>query len=92
VGGLRLEPVAGESLESITRLEVIEGTGRMDSLRWTIRGVRSNERYVTRVTSRSSPGGTTERRPAHDFDSAVEKEGRAVLRGRPLRGPSLQTP
>jgi hypothetical protein len=46
---VRLEPVAGESLESIARLEVIEGTGQVDGVRWVLRGVSSYERYVTRI-------------------------------------------
>jgi len=50
---VRLEPVAGESLESIARLEVIEGIDRVDGARWTLRGVPSYERYVTRVEQRN---------------------------------------
>jgi len=46
---VRLEPVVGESLESTVRLEVSEGTGQVDGVRWTLRGVPSYERYVTRV-------------------------------------------
>jgi len=48
----RLETVAGAPLEPAARLEVIEGEA-MRRLRgeskWTLRGVTSNERYVSRI-------------------------------------------
>jgi hypothetical protein len=50
-------------------------------------GKQGQESLAYGGTSRKSPGGTTVRRPAHDFDPALGKKGRAVLRGRPLRGP-----
>ena len=61
---VRLEPVAGESLESIARLDVFEGS-HVDGARWTLRGVPSYERYVTRVeqqhlTASSPPLGRHE--------------------------------
>ena len=48
----RLETVAGAPLEAASRLEVIEGEagGRSDGRpAWILRGVTSNERYVSRV-------------------------------------------
>jgi hypothetical protein len=61
----RLETVSGEPLAWTSRLEVLEGsaaarTGR-DAV-WVLRGVTSNERYVTRVehealVSRQEPLG-----------------------------------
>jgi Chlorite dismutase len=47
----RLEMVAGAPLEPTSRLEVIEGeaTSRLDGRpAWVLRGVTSNERYVSR--------------------------------------------
>ena len=47
----RLEPVVGAPLEPVPRLEVIEGTAA-SALNggpvWVLRGVTSNERYVSR--------------------------------------------
>jgi hypothetical protein len=48
----RLETVAGAPLEPASRLEVIEGEAarRLDwRPAWTLRGVTSNERYVSRI-------------------------------------------
>jgi hypothetical protein len=48
----RLEPVTGAPLESTSRLEVIEGRAamRLDGKPgWILRGVTSNERYVSRI-------------------------------------------
>ena len=47
----RLEPVVGAPLERVPKLEVIEGSaaGALGgSPRWVLRGVTSNERYVSR--------------------------------------------
>ena len=48
----RLETVAGAPLEPASRLDVIEGEAgrRLDGRpAWTLRGVTSNERYLTRI-------------------------------------------
>ena len=47
----RLETVAGAPLEPTSRLEVIEGkASRLDGRpAWVLRGVTSNERYVSRI-------------------------------------------
>ena len=48
----RLETVAGAPLEPASRLDVIEGEAgkRLDRRpAWTLRGVTSNERYLTRI-------------------------------------------
>ena len=47
----RLEPVVGAPLEPVSKLEVIEGTAANalgGSPAWVLRGVTSNERYVSR--------------------------------------------
>ena len=49
---MRLEAVAGASLELVSHLEVIEGeASSLPDTRpvWVLRGVTSNERYVSRV-------------------------------------------
>ena len=46
----RLETVAGSPLAPASRLEVVEGSGAAGPVRdavWVLRGVTSNERYVT---------------------------------------------
>lgn len=45
------EPVAGESLESVERLHVVTGAGTPMPVgaRWHLRGLTSNERYLTRL-------------------------------------------
>src|ERR1700738_2737792 len=48
----RQETVAGEPLTRVARLEVVEGLGAGPpgaDAAWVLRGVTSNERYVTRV-------------------------------------------
>ena len=47
----RLDTVAGAPLERASRLEVVEGqTSRLDEKpAWVLRGVTSNERYVSRI-------------------------------------------
>ncbi len=48
----RLETIAGAPLEPTSRLEVIEGkaASRLDERpAWILRGVTSNERYVSRI-------------------------------------------
>ncbi len=46
----KLEPVVGESLERAPRIEVIHGDTQSlpRDAKWLLRGVTSNERYVTR--------------------------------------------
>jgi hypothetical protein len=52
----RLEPVAGDSLELASRLEIVEGPDAVppagDAV-WVLRGVTSNERYVTSIEHRA---------------------------------------
>jgi hypothetical protein len=47
----RLDTVAGPGLEPVSRVEMVEGEdARIDGSRqWALRGVTSNERYVTRT-------------------------------------------
>jgi Chlorite dismutase len=47
----RLDTVAGPALEPVSRVEMVEGEdARIDGSRqWALRGVTSNERYVTRT-------------------------------------------
>lgn len=48
----QLETVAGAPLEPVSRLEVVEGEAatRLEGRStWVLRGVTSNERYVTRI-------------------------------------------
>jgi len=56
----RNEPVRGEGLSPASRLRVFEGTAPPVGGRWALRGVTSNERYVTAVEQmelgRRSPG------------------------------------
>jgi len=50
-------------------------------------GTRTSRGSCIGGTSRTSPGGTMGRRPRPRLRSCPRKTGRAVLRGRPLRGP-----
>jgi hypothetical protein len=55
-----IETVAGAPLERALRLEVMEGegAGRLDRKpAWALRGVTSNERYVSRVEHRALVAG-----------------------------------
>lgn len=47
----RVEPVRGDGLPTVDRLDMLEGGDRRSrgSPRWVLRGVTSNERYVTRA-------------------------------------------
>ena len=47
----RMDVVAGEALPAAKRLDIVEGavTGRPAGAAWLLRGVTSNERYVTRA-------------------------------------------
>jgi chlorite dismutase len=56
----RIETVAGAPLERAPRLEVMEGegAGRLDwKPAWALRGVTSNERYVSRVEHQALVAG-----------------------------------
>jgi len=44
----RMDAVAGEPLAAAARLDVTEGGAPAGPARWVLRGVTSNERYVTR--------------------------------------------
>ena len=47
---VRIETIVGESLVDVPRLDVISGpiTALLEGAKWMLRGMTSNERYVTR--------------------------------------------
>jgi len=60
----RMEAVIGEGLPAAGRLDVVSGEGRSvgPGVRWVLRGIRSNERYLTReekdqLTAKQEPIG-----------------------------------
>ena len=44
----RMDAIAGSALAGAARLEIVAGNGAGDTATWVLRGVTSNERYVTR--------------------------------------------
>jgi chlorite dismutase len=61
----RIAPVTGEALAPVAAVEVVEGAAvTRTAATWTLRGVTSNERYVTRaehdaLSARQEPLGRT---------------------------------
>jgi chlorite dismutase len=44
----RMDAIAGAALPGAARLEIVAGSGAGDKATWVLRGMTSNERYVTR--------------------------------------------